>query len=80
MAEQQQAMTYREAYGILKQNAERLRKEQEIDIDELVPIVEQSSAAYRVVMERIEAVRKALAAHLQETEERQVTTESLRPV
>jgi hypothetical protein len=38
-------MSYKEAYAILKANAEKLRREDEIDIDQLVPMVEQSSKA-----------------------------------
>lgn len=62
-------MNYKEAFATLKQNAERLRRDEEIDIDELVPIVEQSSAAYLVVKQRIEAARQALEAHLPQGDE-----------
>ncbi|AOV18771.1 hypothetical protein BJI67_16150 (plasmid) [Acidihalobacter aeolianus] len=56
--------SFKEAYAELKANADRLRTQQEIDIDELVPLVERSSKAYTVVKERIESARKALAEHL----------------
>jgi exodeoxyribonuclease VII small subunit len=56
------------AYKILQQNAETLRTQDDLDIDKLVPIVEQSAAAYRVCKERIEAVRKALQEHLKDPE------------
>ena len=66
----QQEMSYKEAFGILKANADKLRKEEDIDIDELVPIVEASSKAYGVVKARIDAAKKALAAHMPEAGEK----------
>lgn len=59
-------MNYKQAFALLKRNAEKLRSEDEIDIDELVPIVEESSKAYGVVKARIEAAQKALAQHMPE--------------
>jgi exodeoxyribonuclease VII small subunit len=53
-------MTFREAYGVLQQHAETLRNQTEPNIDELLPMVEESVAAYRVCNERIDAVEKAL--------------------
>ena len=53
-------MTFREAYGVLQQHAETLRNQTEPNIDDLLPMVEQSVAAYRVCKERIDAVEKAL--------------------
>ena len=55
------------AYQKLKANAERLRNQAELDIDGLVPIVQESAAAYAVCKERIAAVRATLAEHLKET-------------
>lgn len=51
---------YKSAYRTLQTNAERLQSSQEIDIDELVCVVEQSLAAYNVCKERIKAVETAL--------------------
>ena len=47
------------AYKTLQTNADKLRKQDDLDIDSLVPIVEESAAAYRVCKERIAAVRQA---------------------
>lgn len=60
--------TFKESYAILKQNAEKLRTQsaEDVDIDQLVPLVEQSVDAYRVAKERIEAVKAALKKHLPE--------------
>lgn len=52
------------AYKTLQANAEKLRKQEDLDIDGLVPIVEESAAAYRICKERIAAVRLALQEHL----------------
>lgn len=51
---------YKSAYHTLKTNAERLQSREDIDIDELVSIVEQSLAAYEVCQARIQAVETAL--------------------
>lgn len=53
-------MTFREAYGVLQRHAETLRKQSEPNIDDLLPMVEESVVAYRVCKERIDAVEKAL--------------------
>lgn len=56
------------AYQKLKANAEKLRNQTELDIDGLVPIVQESAAAYAVCKARIAAVRATLAEHLQDGE------------
>jgi exodeoxyribonuclease VII small subunit len=53
-------MTFREAYGVLQQHAETLRNQTEPNIDDLLPMVEESVTAYRICKERIDAVEKAL--------------------
>lgn len=60
--------TFKEAYGVLQQHAQTLRDQQEPNIDDLLTIVTQSVDAYRVCKERIDAVEKALAKALGETE------------
>lgn len=57
-------MSFKNAYDLLKRSAQRLREGEEIDIDQVVPIVEQASRAFSVIKERIEAPKKALAEHL----------------
>lgn len=51
---------FKDAYQILKNNADKLEQADQIDIDNLVSIVEESLAAYRVCQSRIEAVEAAL--------------------
>lgn len=60
---------FNDNFRILQRNAERLREETEVDIDTLVPLVEESARAYQECKARIEAVKKALEAHLQQGEE-----------
>jgi exodeoxyribonuclease VII small subunit len=52
--------TFKEAYGTLHQHAQTLRDQQEPNIDDLLNIVTESVAAYKVCQTRIDAVEKAL--------------------
>jgi exodeoxyribonuclease VII small subunit len=63
---EQPAKGFNEAYKTLQANAEKLRKQEDLDIDGLVPILEESAAAYAVCKERIAAVRKAIEKHMGE--------------
>lgn len=56
--------SFNESFKILQQNAERLRGNGEMDIDALVPLVEESTKAYQICKTRIEAVKAALAKHV----------------
>lgn len=56
--------TFREAYGVLQEHAETLREQTEPNIDNLLSIVTESVAAYKVCKERIDAVERALQAAL----------------
>lgn len=53
--------TFKEAFAVLQTNAQKLEQQTEPDIDHLLDIVEQSTAAYKVCKARIDAVEKALA-------------------
>jgi exodeoxyribonuclease VII small subunit len=53
--------TFKQAFEILKTNSQKLDDQTEPDIDHLMKIVEQSTAAYKVCKARIDAVEKALA-------------------
>lgn len=52
--------TFKESYGVLQRHAQTLRKQTEPNIDDLLSIVEESVAAYKVCQTRIDAVEKAL--------------------
>lgn len=62
----EQQKSFAEAYKLLQVNAEKLRRQDDLDIDSLVPIVQKSSEAYAICKERIAAVRAALEEHLKE--------------
>lgn len=52
------------AFAVLEQNATRLRTGDPMQIDDLLPIVEESTAAYKICKDRLERVRAALKQHL----------------
>lgn len=59
--------TFNEAYGTLQRHAEALRTQREPNIDDLLQVVTESVAAYKVCSERIDAVEKALQAALDDS-------------
>lgn len=59
-----EGQTFREAFGVLQRHAETLREQTEPNIDDLLSIVTESVAAYKVCKQRIDAVEKALQAAL----------------
>ena len=54
--------TFKEAFTVLKSNAQKLEDQSEPDIDHLMEIIDQSTSAYKVCKARIDAVEKALNA------------------
>ena len=63
------SQSFREAYGVLQKHAQILRDQKEPNIDDLLRIVTESVAAYKVCQERIDAVEQALSEALAGTEE-----------
>lgn len=57
---------FREAYEVLRTNAQTLREQDEPNLDDLLELVNESVKAYRVCKERIDQVDKALAAALKD--------------
>lgn len=55
---------FKEAFGVLQDHADALRIQDEPNIDDLLAIVTESVAAYKVCKERIDAVEAALKAAL----------------
>lgn len=55
-----EANTFRDAYDVLQRHAATLREQDEPNIDDLLDIVNESVAAYKVCKQRIDAVEKAL--------------------
>ena len=56
----EETVSFKEAYGTLKQPADTMRSQHEPDIDALVPMVHKAVAAYTVRTKRMEAVREML--------------------
>jgi len=61
--------TFKASYGVLQRHAQTLRKQTEPNIDDLLSIVEESVAAYKVCQARIDAVEKALERALGSAQE-----------
>lgn len=60
--------SFNENYRILKEAADWLSRQEEPDIDQLVPRVEQAMRAYQACKERLSAVQQALGQFLGEPE------------
>ncbi|KUJ72033.1 exodeoxyribonuclease VII small subunit [Thiomicrospira sp. WB1] len=56
--------SYQKNYQALQQIAQKLSQADDIDIDELVPMVDEATKAYQICQSRIEAVEKALNQRL----------------
>ncbi|MDR9497706.1 MAG: exodeoxyribonuclease VII small subunit [Hydrogenovibrio sp.] len=56
--------SYQKNYQTLQQIAQKLSQTDDIDIDELVPMVDEATKAYQICQSRIEAVEKALNQRL----------------
>jgi len=61
--------SFKENYQKLKKIADTLSSEEDVDIDALVPMVDEGLAAYKVCSERIASVNTMLEERLQETAE-----------
>lgn len=66
MADSPMAKTFNEAYKVLQANADKLRSQEDLDIDSLVPIVQQSAQAFEICKARLAEVRAALKDHLKD--------------
>jgi exodeoxyribonuclease VII small subunit len=52
-------------YRVLKETADWLSKQEEPDIDQLVPKVERAMQAYRICKDRLDKVKETLGQYLQ---------------
>jgi exodeoxyribonuclease VII small subunit len=66
--------SFKQNYETLQKIAQTLSQSDEIDIDELVPMVDEATRAYNLCKSRIEAVEAALNQRL-ETESKEETEE-----
>ncbi len=62
---QQTPESFKENYQKLQEIAQKLSDSSEVDIDELVPMVDEATRAYQLCKSRIEAVESALANRLE---------------
>lgn len=60
--------SYQDNYLKLQTIAQKLSQSDSIDIDELVPMVDEATRAYQLCQSRIEAVEKALNKRLEKTD------------
>jgi exodeoxyribonuclease VII small subunit len=56
---------YSEHYSRLEQIANQLSRQDQVDIDQLLPMVDEAMASYQFCKARIDAVEKLLEAKLQ---------------
>jgi len=63
------AETFKENYQKLQEIAQKLANSGEVDIDQLVPMVDEATKAYQVCKSRIEAVEFALNTRLENEKE-----------
>jgi exodeoxyribonuclease VII small subunit len=52
--------TFKTHYDNLRTIAEKMRSQQEPDIDQLIPLVDSALNSYKVCKDRLEAVKKLL--------------------
>lgn len=57
--------TFKENYNKLQEISQKLANSEEVDIDELVPMVDEATRAYNHCKSRIEAVESALNTRLE---------------
>ena len=67
MVEEKQKFTPN--YEELKQIAETLRVQREANIDELIPMIEKATKAYKVCKNRLEEVKVALEQYMPQSAE-----------
>ncbi|MBD3612336.1 MAG: exodeoxyribonuclease VII small subunit [Hydrogenovibrio crunogenus] len=77
MAKVNNAESYQQNYAKLQEIAQKLSHSEEIDIDELVPMVDEATRAYQVCQSRIEAVEAALNKRLDQESDDEKPTETI---
>lgn len=60
----QNSESFKQNYEVLQTIANQLTNSQNVDIDQLVPMVDQATKAYQNCKSRLDAVEKALAKRL----------------
>jgi exodeoxyribonuclease VII small subunit len=55
------ASTFKQQYDRLRQIAQQVSQQDNLDIDQLIPLVEEATAAYKACKARIDQVEQLLA-------------------
>lgn len=63
------AENFSQSYETLKTIAETLRTQREANVDELIPMLEKATQAYKICKSRLEAVQVALKEYMPATDE-----------
>lgn len=63
--------SFKDNYARLQAIADQLAQSQEVDIDQLVPMVDEASRAYQICKSRLDAVETALSKRLDKEEEQE---------
>ncbi|NPA71946.1 MAG: exodeoxyribonuclease VII small subunit [Gammaproteobacteria bacterium] len=71
----QTAESFKENYQKLQGIAQKLSDSSEVDIDELVPMVDEATRAYQLCKSRIEAVETALNNRLETENSSEIRSE-----
>jgi exodeoxyribonuclease VII small subunit len=58
--------SFKENYKRLQEIADQLTQADEVDIDQLVPMVDEASRAYQICKSRLDAVEAALSKRLEQ--------------
>ncbi|HIE40033.1 MAG TPA: exodeoxyribonuclease VII small subunit [Thiomicrorhabdus sp.] len=69
----QTAESFKENYQKLQEIAQKLSDTSDVDIDELVPMVDDATRAYQLCKSRIEAVESALSNRLEKDSKNDAT-------
>ncbi len=59
---------FTKSYETLKNIAETLRNQREPNVDELIPMLEEATKAYKICKSRLESVQLALKEYLPQTD------------
>lgn len=62
------AENFSHSYDKLKTIAETLRNQREANVDELIPMLEEATKAYKICKGRLESVQLALKEYLPQTD------------
>ena len=65
------AENFSKSYEILKTIAETLRNQREPNVDELIPMLEEATKAYKICKSRLESVQLALKEYLPQSDAEQ---------